>query len=175
MNFIRNFWKDIKGVSAVEMAILFPILISLMTFIYDLGQGIVLSQKVNTAAQSIGDLVTRNEFVNEALVTDIINAGELSLAPYPLDEFQYDIASVQFDEDGDPFVLWRRTFGMTAEDDPIQDTIGLGGEGEGVIVVSVRYRYVPFFSNIVIDEFIMFERAFLRGRKSATVPCTDCA
>ncbi|MEM9470183.1 MAG: TadE/TadG family type IV pilus assembly protein [Pseudomonadota bacterium] len=175
MSFLKKFWKNKEGVSAVETAILFPLLITLLTAVYDLGQGVVISQKVNTAAQVMGDLLTRYETVDEALITDIINAGELSLDPYPTAELAYDIASVQFDEDDDPVVLWRRSFGMLEEQAPINATIGLGTEGQGVIVVSVTYDYVPFFNNFIIDEFSMYERAFLRGRKSITVPCTDCS
>ena len=174
MTLIKKFWKNKEGVSAVETAIRLPLLITLLTAVYDLGQGVVISQKVNTAAHVMGELLTRYETVDDALITDIINAGELSLEPYSTGPLAYDIASVQFDENGDPLTLWRRTFNMTAEEAPIDATIGLGGEGEGVVVVSVTYSYIPFFNNFLIDEFSMYERSFLRGRKSMTVPCTDC-
>lgn len=173
-NKIKQFIKDISGVSAVETAILFPVLLMMMTAVYDLGQGVVISQKVNSASQVIGDLLARYETVDSALIDDVINAGELALAPYSASELGYDIASVEFDEDGDAFELWRRTFNMDAQNDPLEDAVGLGGEGEGVIIVSVKYEYVPFFNNIIIDSFVMNERAFLKGRKSLTIPCTDC-
>ena len=173
-NKIRKFIKDISGVSAVETAILFPILLMMMTAVYDLGQGVVISQKVNSASQVIGDILARYETVDSLLIDDVINAGELALAPYSTDEIGYDIISVEFDEDGDAFELWRRTFNMTAENDPLEDAVGLGSEGEGVIIVSVRYEYIPFFNKIIVNNFIMNERAFLKGRKSLTVPCTDC-
>ena len=158
----------------METAILFPVLLMMMTAVYDLGQGVVISQKVNSASQIIGDLIARNETVTSALIDDVINAGELALAPYDSTGLAYDIASVEFDEDGDAFELWRRTFNMTAEEDPLLDAVGLGSEGEGVVIVSVNYEYVPFFNNVIINNFIMNERAFLRGRKSLTIPCTDC-
>ena len=50
----------------------------------------------------------------------------------------------------------------------------LGENGDGVIVVSVVYEYVPFFTNFIVDEIDMTETAFLRGRKSAILGCTDC-
>jgi len=172
---MRNFLKDISGVSAVETAILFPVLIMMLTAVYDLGQGVVVSQKVNSASQIIGDLIARNETVTEGLITDVINAGELALVPYSNADFAYDIVSVEFDEDGDAFELWRRTFGMVATDQPLEDAFGLGVEGEGVVVVSVQYTYEPFFNEFFVGNLLMNERAFLRGRKSLTVPCTDCS
>ena len=172
---MKNFYKDISGVSAVETAILFPVLLMMLTAVYDLGQGVVLSQKVNSASQIIGDLIARNETVNSAMIDDVINAGELALFPYPSEGFSYDIVSVEFDEDGDAFELWRRTFGMVATSTPLEDSVGLGNEGEGVVVVSVEYTYEPFFNQFFVGNLLMNERAFLRGRKSLTVPCTDCS
>ena len=150
MRILINFLHDIKGVSAVETAILFPVLLMMMTAVYDLGQGVVISQKVNSASQIIGDLVARNETVTDDLITDIVNAGELALAPYDPSDFAYDIVSVEFDDEGDAFELWRRSFGIDAGDDPLLASSGLGNEGEGVVVVSVQYGYVPFFNNFLI-------------------------
>ena len=166
--------QDESGLSVVEMGILFPVLLSMMMAVYDLGQGIVVNQKTMAAAQIIGDLVTRVEVVDFDMVTDVINAGELALAPYSTVTFGYDIASIVFDEDSDPVILWRVTENMDQSDSAINSTEGLGEEGEGVVVVSVAYEYVPYFSSFVIDSFNMTERAFLRGRKSATVTCLDC-
>jgi Flp pilus assembly protein TadG len=169
-----KFLKDESGMSFTETAILFPILLSMMMAVYDLGQGVVVNQKTVAASQVIADLITRNEVVNMDIVTDVVNAGELAFAPYPVDAFGYDIASVEFDEEGDPVILWRVTENMDQGDAAIESTSGLGVEGEGVVVVSVVYEYEPFFSNFVVDSISMNELAFLRGRKSLTVPCTDC-
>ena len=183
MKFFSNLYSTLKksryiadesGISFTETAILFPVLLSMMMAVYDLGQGVVVNQKTVAASQVIADLVTRNEVVDAALVDDIVNAGELALAPYSTQGFGYDIASIEFDENSDPVVLWRMTENMDQGDAAIDSTTGLGIEGEGVVVVSVVYSYVPFFSNFIVDSMDMTELAFLRGRKSATVICTDC-
>lgn len=176
INKIKNtrYVRDESGVSAIEMVILFPVLLSMMMAVYDLGQGVVVNQKTVAASQIIGDLITRVEVVDIDMIMDVVNAGELALAPYSTAGFGYDIASVIFDEDSDPVILWRVTENMSQADDAINSTEGLGETGEGVVVVSVQYAYVPFFSDFVIDSFDMTERAFLRGRKSATVGCSDC-
>lgn len=176
INRLKNtrYVQDESGLSFMETAILFPILLSMLMAVYDLGQGVVVNQKTVAASQIIADLVTRNEFIELADVTDIVNAGELALAPYSTAEFGYDIASIVFDEDSDPVVLWRVSENMDESDAAINSTAGLGEEGEGVVVVSVVYAYEPYFSNFIIDRFDMTERAFLRGRKSATVTCSDC-
>ncbi len=170
----RNYIRDEKGLSFIETAVLFPVLLTMMMAVYDLGQGVVVNQKTVSASQIIADLITRQEVVDTETVTDIVNAGELAFAPYSAVPFGYDIASIEFDEESDPIILWRITENMSQSDAAIDSTEGLGEEGEGVVVVSVQYSYEPYFSNFVVDSFNMTERAFLRGRKSATVGCTDC-
>lgn len=170
----NTYGADESGVSAVEMAILFPILLSMLMAVYDLGQGVVINQKTVAASQIIADLVTRNEVVDTTMINDIVNAGELAFEPYNATNFGYDIASIEFDADNDPVILWRVTENMDPADAAINSTAGLGAEGEGVVVVSVNYTYTPLFSDFVVDTFNMNERAFLRGRKSETVICTDC-
>ena len=176
MNFFKvsKLLKDESGMSFTETAILFPVLLSMLMAVYDLGQGVVVNQKTVAASQVIGDLITRNEIVDMGVITDVVNAGELAFAPFPVETFGYDIASVQFDEDGDPVILWRVTENMEQGDDAIESTTGLGVEGEGVVVVSVVYEYEPYFANFIVDSINMNELAFLRGRKSAVVTCTDC-
>ena len=169
-----NYFTDERGVSAMEMAILFPILMAMIMAVFDLGNGIVVNQKTVSASQIIADLITRNEVVDMGLIDDVVNAGELALDPYPRTGFGYDIVSVIFDDDAEPEVLWRVTENMSQGDAAVDLTAGLGEQGEGVVVVTVTNDYEPLFSGFVVDVYNMSERAFLRGRKSTTVECSDC-
>lgn len=171
---IKAYFQNENGVSAIETALLFPVLFSMLMAIYDLGQGVVINQKTVAASQIMADLVSRNEVVDVALIDDITISGQMALAPYSTVPFGYDVASVEFDEDGDPIILWRAIDNMNANQAAIDSTVGLGAEGEGVVAVSVVYAYEPFFTNFIVNSFDMREVAFLRGRKSATVTCSDC-
>tara|TARA_B100000508_G_scaffold8106_1_gene5914 strand:+ start:623 stop:1186 length:564 start_codon:yes stop_codon:yes gene_type:complete len=173
---LYRYWAEEKAVAALEVAILFPVLLSLMMAVYDLGQGVVVNQKTISASQIIGDLIARNEIVDQALVEDIAIAGQMALSPYVDngDDFGYDIISIQFDEDDEPEELWRVTNNMTADDGLIDRADGLGEDGEGVIIVSVVTQYTPFFTDFILDQIDMTEVSFLRGRKSSVISCTDC-
>lgn len=163
-----------KGNALTETVILFPILTILLIGCYDLGQGIYMNQKTIASSQIIGDLIARNRSVDMDTVEDIIRAGELAFEPYPITTFGYDIISVQFDEDGDPVVLWRITENMPPNNAALASADGLVAEGDGLVIVSVRYIYDPFFTNFVVSEINMEEVAFFKGRRSATVTCADC-
>ncbi len=171
---IARYAAEERAVAAIETAILMPLLISLLLGCYDLGQGIILNQKTIGASQIIGDLVARDRTVTLPILQDMIRAGELAYEPYDTSSFGYDIVSVEFDDDGDPTVLWRVTHNMQPNNAAVASTEGLGDAGDGIVVVTTEYGYVPYFSHFVVDAINMREVAFLHGRRSSTVTCDDC-
>lgn len=170
----RRWRVEEKAVAAVEAAILFPVMMTLLMGVYDIGNGIVINQKTITASQVMADLVARNQVVDLNALNDIIVAGRLAFEPFSTATMGYDIVSVEFDDDEDPVVLWRMTNNMTENDAAVESTDPIAESGNGVVIVSVAYRYTPFFSNFIVDEINMQEVAFLRARRSATVTCNDC-
>ncbi len=171
---LRRYAREEEATALIETVILMPVMISLLMGCFDLGQGILMNQKTIGASQIIGDLITRDETVTMGRLEDMITAGEMAFEPYSTATFGYDIASVEFDEDGEPVVLWRVTENMDPNDDAVASTEDIGSPGEGVVVVTSIYKYTPFFSHFVVDEINMKEVAFLRGRMSATITCNDC-
>lgn len=163
-----------EATAFTETVILMPVLVSLLMGCYDLGQGITTNQKVIGASQIIGDLIARNRSITASDLEDMITAGELAIDPYSREPFGYDIVSVEFDDDGNPDVLWRLTYNTDENDDAVASTEDLGAAGDGLIVVTTTYRYKPFFSHFVVDHINMKEVAFLHGRRSATITCDDC-
>lgn len=171
---LRRWAREEDATAFTESVILLPVMISLLMGCFDLGQGILMNQKTIAASQIIGDLIARERSVELQDLADIVTAGELALEPYSKTSFGYDIVSVKFDEDGDPEVIWRITRNTGENDAAVESTQGLGTAGDGLIVVTTTYDYIPYFTNFVVDAINMKEVAFLHGRRSATIACSDC-
>jgi Flp pilus assembly protein TadG len=166
---VRQWKLEEHGTAVVEAAVLFPPMITLMMGVFDLGNGIVLSQKTITSSQVAADLVSRNRTIDAASVEEVINAARLAFEPYGINQFGIDIASVEFDALQQPVILWRETRDMAPNAEAVQSLSGLAPEGEGMIVVTVQYAYVPHFSRFFTGDLNLREVAFARGRRSATV------
>ena len=169
INFIKRFWSREDGTAAMEAVMLFPPLLLLMMGVYDLGNGIILSQKTITATQIAADLIARDSTINSAGLEDSIQASRLAYEPYSLNEFGIDVASIEFDNNRMPQILWRETRDMPPNAQAITNVNGIGDEGEGMVIVTVRYTYTPFFSRYFIEDLDMQEVAYARGRRSPTV------
>ena len=169
-----RYWIEEAGNALVESALLFPVFLSLLMGVYDLGQGIIVNQKTITASQVIADLVARNKTIDMATIDDIIVAAEMAIEPYDTEPFGYDIASLQFDEDGDYTVLWRVTENMDPNDAALETTEILELTDDGLVVVTTAFEYTPYFAEFVTDTIEMQEVSFLHGRKTSVINCTDC-
>jgi Flp pilus assembly protein TadG len=167
--YLRAKQADDSGLAAVEAAMIFPILMTMLLGTFDLGNGILSNQKVIRASQVVADLVTRDMSIDAAGIDESINAGELALNPFPTDTFGVDIVSLRFDGEAEPIIVWRETRNMSENANVFTDVAALAEENSGVVEVTVRYLFEPVFSGFVVGDIQMVEKAFARGRRSAVV------
>lgn len=165
----RRWREECEAVAAVEAALVFPLLLTLLLGTFDMGNGILANQKTIRASQVVADLITRSRSVSMADVNEAIQGGELAFAPLAAESFGVDIVSIRFDEDATAEIVWRETRNMTANLNVLTDVASLAEENGGVVVVSVQYIFEPIFAGFVIDQMTMQEVAFARGRKTAVV------
>ncbi len=157
------------GTSAVEAALIFPILTFLMLATYDMGNAIIANQKVLRASQVTGDLVTRERTIDTAGLDEAIFAGELALIPQPTSSYGVDIVSIRFDDLANPIIVWRETRNMTANPDVLTSVASLAEANGGVVVTTIQYNFHPLFGDFIFGDIPFQEMAFTRGRKSAVV------
>ncbi|MEM7650972.1 MAG: TadE/TadG family type IV pilus assembly protein [Pseudomonadota bacterium] len=168
-NFLKRWFKSEDGLAAVEAAFVFPILLTLLLGTFDLGNGILANQKAIRASQVTADLIARSSTVDDFMIDDAIEAGELAFQPLPSDTFGVDIVSISFDDDANPNIEWRETRNMSALGDVLTRVASLAEPNDGVLVVAIEYEFEPAFAGFVIDNIPMQEIAFARGRQGGVI------
>ncbi len=168
-NFCRSWLKQEDGIAALEAAYVFPILLTLLLGVFDLGNAILANQKTIRASQIVGDLITRDRIVSSADIDEAILAGGLAIFPFDNSSFGVDIVSIRFEEDDEMDVVWRETRNMTGISNLAERTETLAEEGNGVVIVTVEYLFEPLFAGFIVNQVPMQEIAFTRGRRSAVV------
>lgn len=169
LSFARSWKREEDGVAVMEASMLLPVMMVLLMGVYDLGNGITLSSKTVTSSQIAADLISRNRTIDASGLEDIIAGAKLAFEPYAPTGFGIDIVSVEFDENSDPVILWRETRDMLPNNNALASVAGLAPEGEGMIIVTVQYSYLPAFSKFFTEALDFSEVAFARGRRSPTV------
>lgn len=162
----RKWLDDTRAVAAVEAGLLFPVLLTILCGSIDLGQALILNQKVIGASQIVADILGREMDVSDAELQDTLAAARMALTPYSSASLGMDVAGIQYVGTGlVPTVRWRDTFSMSPNPAVIEGSQGLGRQNEGVIAVTVKYQFEPYFTRTFGTGFEMEEVAYVRGRK----------
>lgn len=161
--------QEEDGMAAVEAAYIFPILLTMMLGVFDIGNGIIANQKAIRASQVTADLIARYAEVDTASLNEAIQGGQQALVPLDDSSYGVDVVSIAFDDDAVPTIEWRETRNMTPIADVLTRVASIAEADEGVLVVAVEYMYEPLFAGFVVDDMQMQEIAFARGRKSAVI------
>lgn len=167
----NRFGTDRRGVSAVEFALIAPVLI--LAYLGTVQATLALSadRKVTGAANAIADLVAQNDAVDNAALTDIFAAGRALVMPFAGERLQMRVTSLRADAAGTVQFLWSEGNGMaprsSGELPPIPAGVLLP-EG-GVVVVETRYPYETPFADAAFGSFTFTETVYMRPRRSPTV------
>lgn len=177
--------RDQSGVAAVEFALILPFLLILLIGMAETVGALNHDRKVSQAASSVTDLIAQSETVSKSEVADIMRAAVEIMKPYPETTLDVVVASVKFDEDGDPEVVWSRNKAggepwSEGSKPPIEMPASLAIPGTSLVVGKASYTYVPTFSTMIQNIFPratsidLDDTYFYKPRLTSTVTCSNC-
>jgi Flp pilus assembly protein TadG len=172
--YINSFFKDNRGLAAIEAALIFPLIITVTLATFDLGNALVLNQKIITASQVTSDLLARERSISDTEIEQAVMAARLAMDPYQGDDLGIDIQGIRIESSSNYNICWEHTTpNMDDNDDLIPNLDKLGGVNEGFIRVTTQYRFTPHFTGQLIGSFDLREVSYVRGRSNAFVPMED--
>jgi Flp pilus assembly protein TadG len=90
MNFlapaIRRFRSDKRGVSAVEFALILPVMLLLYAGTVEISEALSVDRKVNQLSATVGDLVAQRMTMNTTEINNIFDAATAIMEPYDTSE-----------------------------------------------------------------------------------------
>ena len=169
---LRRLRHDRRGVSAVEFALIAPVMILFYFGMAELTQGMMAQRRTSHIASAIGDLVTQSNSITNDQITDIFTIASAIMKPFPGgNAIKIRVTSITVDATGKAKVDWSDGQVMTPATVGAVVTLpdGLVGNGETVIKAESEYVYVSP-SNFVMPSGTTFKETFyLRPRKSDTI------
>jgi len=166
-----RFLADKRGIAATEFALIAPALIFFVMGVLEMSFRFRAADDATRYVHQVADLISREETLTEAGLTDIYNASVHMMKPLDTtDNLDLDIASVGFEgEDATPTMYWRRVAGVPI-DFKVEETKDMGAQDETVIRVGVRYTYESVLSSLFGGKTMAIEReAFTRPRMQRVV------
>jgi len=166
---------DERGVSAVEFAMLAPVLIAFYFGMAEFCQGYMAQKRMGHVSSMVADLVAQEESVRTENLDDIFEIGGLIMQPFDTSGLKQRVSSVTRTA-GEARVDWSYGDGMTAR--AVNSTIILPDDlvvdGQSVVVSEATYDYDSpvdyFMPGITVFSHIYY----LRPRTVETTLCPNC-
>ncbi|MCF4097467.1 TadE/TadG family type IV pilus assembly protein [Maritalea mediterranea] len=109
--FLRSAWRNDQGISAVEFALILPVMLTLYLGTIDVSTFIIIDRKVAVVAGSVADLVARAEDeIKTSTIDDYFEAAEFTLQPYEDANLRQRVTSLRIDDDARAWVVWSLTY-----------------------------------------------------------------
>ena len=171
----RRLAGDERGISAVEFAMLAPVLIAFYLGLSEFCQGYMAQKRMGHASAMVADLVAQEESVTAATVDDVFDIGTLIMKPFSAATLQQRVSSISR-TGGVATVDWSRSDGMTAR--TVGSTVTLPADliadGESIIMSEATYDY-DSPADYLMPAITRFSHSFyLRPRTSDRTTCADC-
>lgn len=171
--FLTRFRRDRRGVSAVEFALIAPVLISFYFGLAELTQAVMADRRAGHAAAAVGDLVAQSNSINQAKLNDIFLIAEKILEPFPSTDLKIRVSSISQSTTSVKKVEWSSGKGLTKLTTVPTLPSGLLADGQSVIVAEVQYKYNSPVDYVVPNGVNLKKTYYLRPRKTDKVTKTD--
>jgi len=168
---LRRFLRDKRGVSAVEFAMLLPLMITLYLGGVEVSQAIAIDRKVTLVARSLGDLVAQATNVTTADMSNILAAATSVVAPYTDTKLKVTVSSVKIDAQGVAKVTWSDTKNGTAKTVGTVVTLpaALNVASTYLIWAETQYAYTPTIGYVITGTMTLKDQIYMRPRLSDCV------
>ena len=166
---------DERGLSAIEFALLAPILIAFYFGMAEFCQGYMAQKRMGHVSAMVADLVAQEEVVATANLDDIFDIGGLIMKPFSTTALKQRVSSVTRTA-GVAKVVWSRGDGMTsrAVNEVIALPTDLIANGESIIVSEATYDY-DSPADYLMPGITRFSHIYyLRPRTVDSVTCSNC-
>lgn len=151
---LRGFARDRRGVSAVEFALVAPILIVAYLGLAELALGMMASRRASHLAATIGDLAAQSETLTDANITDLFAIGTSMMDPFATGtNLKMRVTCVKMIS-SKATVQWSDVQNWTKNSGVITTiTTTQLAEGESLMMTEVEYNYQSPIGLFVGSEY----------------------
>lgn len=145
---MKRFFSDKKGIAATEFALILPLLVMLSLSIFELTFRVQAADELDRYTFQMGDFLSRFAELTDGNIDEFYTMADEIMPGVQFEESSLSvlIASVGFEEDGDPVLLWNRSRGPEQLAYDIETVRGLAPPGQSVMMIRTKLATSTMFS-----------------------------
>ena len=109
----RRLGHDRRGVSAIEFAIILPVILLMLAGTVDIGQALMVDRKMNQIAATAADIVAQKPSWTSSTLDAILSGTATIIQPYGNTNLTILVTVVNVDSSKDTTVAWSRAYHTT--------------------------------------------------------------
>ncbi len=171
---LRRLARDERGVSAVEFAMLLPLMVTLYLGSVEVSQGIAADRKVTMTARAIADLVSQVSTINNSGMTSTLAAASAIFYPYDVTKGTVTVSLVTIDANSKATITWSDSLNGTARAKGSTVTLpsALLIPNTSLVWGEATYNYKPVIGYVVTGTLNLKDQIYMRPRLSDTITRT---
>jgi Flp pilus assembly protein TadG len=168
----RRFAADRSGTSAVEFAVLLPLMLVMYFGSIQITDAISADRQVTLVASTVAEITSQCINVTSTDISTILGAASAVLAPFPVNNATVTLSSVTIDNSGNATVAWSQSSPAGSQRSGTVTNLvpqGLLVANTSLIWGEATYNYKPTIGWVITGTLQMYDQIFLRPRQSTSV------
>jgi Flp pilus assembly protein TadG len=172
---VASFVQDRGGVSAIEFAMVLPVMVTLYLGTVEVSQGVAIDRKVTLTTRTVADLASQVSSINNSEMTNMLTATTAVISPYDASPLKVVVSAVSIDANGVAKVAWSDTLNGTkrAVGSTVTLPAALNVANTQLIWSEVSYLYKPIIGYVLTGSINLTDQIYMRPRLSDTIARID--
>lgn len=173
---LRSFRKDTRGVSAMEFALLLPVMLLFVAGTVDISEGLTVHRKIRQISSIVVDLVAQNSKLSQGEVNTILAGAAKILEPYPTAKLSIVVSVLDVKNKKKQKVAWSVGYNGTAltKGAEVDVPVDITAKNVQLIRAEVDYSFSTMFSSYLAglmgrNGYALEDVMYQRPRVSDTV------
>ena len=176
-NLMRRFGRDRRGVSAVEFALVAPMMIGLYFGVVEVSDGVSADRKVSLTTATLANLTAQVSTISSTDMTNILDASSAIVAPYDKTKLRITITCINIDSTKKATAKWSVTRNGAVNSGTMTIPSALAVAGTQLILAEASYANTPIVGSNITGTVNLSDKMYMSPRINAptydtTKPCT---